>query len=442
MDAIAPGARGIDPVERETMWRVGWRLMPLLMAGFFCAALDRANVGMAALTMNKQLGFSAAVFGFGAGVFFLGYFLAEIPSNLILHKVGARRWFARILITWGIVSGMTAFAWNDWSFYTVRFVLGVAEAGFFPGALLYLTWWFPSYYRTRMQGIFLSANMGALVIGPPIGGLLMQMDGIAGLFGWQWLFIIEAVPTVILSVVMWQLLTDRPADATWLAENQRTWLVERLASERTQREAVRKYTLIEGLLDPKVLLITLAYFTHQMSNYGLTFFMPLIVRGLGVPSGLIGLVAAIPFVFAIVAMVSWSWHSDLTGDRVGHACWAWVLCGSGLAVCILLGGSHPALTMVALTLASMGLWSSQPAFWALPSALLTGTASAGGLAMVSSVGSLGGWLGPSLFGLIKDATGGNDNIALFCLALAPVISIIAVLTVGFDKRLERHPGRS
>jgi len=441
MDAILPTAREIHPLEKETMWRVAWRLMPLLMCGFFCSSLDRANVGMAALTMNKQLGFSSAVFGFGAGVFFLGYFLAELPSNLVLNKIGARLWIARILITWGIISGLTAFAWNDWSFYAIRFLLGLAEAGFFPGALLYLTWWFPSNYRTRMQGIFLSANMASLVIGPPIGGLLLQMDGLMGLFGWQWLFIIEALPTVILSVVMWRLLTDRPADATWLTPDQRNWLVGCLAGQQAQREAIHKYSLMETFVNPKVLLITLAYFCHQMSSYGLIFFMPLIVRGLGVSTGMIGVVAALPNLVAIGALVSWSWHSDVKGERLWHAAGAWILEGCALAACIFIGAGHPVMTMVALTLAASGLWSSQPAFWALPSALLTGTAAAGGLAMISSLGSLGGWFGPSIFGLVKDASG-SDNIALLCLAAAPFISTAAVMLAGHDPRLERIPGRS
>src|ERR1035437_5057149 len=243
MVVVVPAMSGVDPLERETIKRVAWRLMPLLMLGYFCAYLDRSNVGMAALTMNRQLGFSSAVFGFGAGVFFLGYFLAEIPSNLILNMVGARRWLPRLMITWGVIAGLTAFAWNDWSFYGIRFVLGLAEAGFFPGVVLYLTWWFPSYYRSRMMAVFLSANVVSLIIGPPIGGLLLQTDGVLGLHGWQLLFIVEALPAVIMSAVIWRLLTDRPADAAWLRPEQRIWLSERLAAERAQREAIRKYSL-------------------------------------------------------------------------------------------------------------------------------------------------------------------------------------------------------
>jgi sugar phosphate permease len=213
VDAIVSSKAGVDSLERETIKRVAWRLLPLLMLGYFSAYLDRVNVGIAGLTMNQQLGFSGSVFGFGSGLFFVGYFLAEIPSNLILNKVGARRWIARILITWGIISGLTAFVWDEWSFYGVRFILGLAEAGFYPGVVLYLTWWFPSNYRTRMIAIVQSASLISLIIGPPISGMLLHLDGALGLHGWQWLFLLEALPPVIMCVVTWQLLTDLPTEA-------------------------------------------------------------------------------------------------------------------------------------------------------------------------------------------------------------------------------------
>jgi ACS family tartrate transporter-like MFS transporter len=209
-------ARQFDPLEQETIRRVAWRLLPVLMLGYFCAYLDRVNVGFAKLTMQNALGFSEAVFGFGAGVFFVGYFLAEIPSNLVLNRVGARKWIARILLTWGVISGLTAFVWNDWSFYGVRFLLGLAEAGFYPGIVLYLTWWFPSYYRSRMMGIFQSASVISLIVGPPVSAYLLTMDGWLGMQGWQWLFLVEALAAIIMSIVTWFLLTDRPKDALWL----------------------------------------------------------------------------------------------------------------------------------------------------------------------------------------------------------------------------------
>ena len=440
MDVAPTSGGGVDPLERETKRRVAWRRMPLLILGYFCAYLDRANVGMAALTMNKQLGFSNAVFGFGAGVFFFGYFLAEIPSNLVLNKVGARLWIARIMITWGIISGLTAFVWSDWSFYIVRFFLGLSEGGFFPGAILFMTWWFPSYYRGRMFAMFSSAAVVSLFIGPPIGGLLMLMNGILGLAGWQWLFIMEALPAIVMAVVMFQMLTDRPAEATWLRPDQRTWLVERIASERAQQEAVRKFSLAGAFSSRTLWLITIAYFGNQMWSYAVSFFLPLIVRGLGVGTNWIGLLSGLPYLVALVAMNVWGWNSDRTGERTWHVASAWLLSSAGMAVCILVGPGSPSVVMVGLTFAAMGPWAMAPAFWALPSALLTGTAAAGGIAMIGAVGQLGSWFGPTLFGLVKDATGSN-NTALLVLALAPVISTVLLVAAGHDRRMERIPSR-
>jgi ACS family tartrate transporter-like MFS transporter len=441
MDVAVPIVRGVEPIERETIKQVAWRLLPLLVLGYFCAYLDRSNVGMAAPTMNPDLGFSNAVFGFGAGIFFLGYFLAEIPSNLILNKAGARRWIARILITWGILSGLTAFAWNDWSFYCIRFLLGLAEAGFYPGVVLYLTWWFPSYYQGRIIGVFLSAGVVSLIIGPPVGGLLLQLDGALGLHGWQWLFIVEALPAVIMCFVTWHFLTDRPTEAPWLRPEQRTWLSERLASERTQREAVRKFSLAEGFYNPKLWLMAMVVAGQNVANLGLIFFLPLIIKGLGVSTNMIGVVSALPYLFALVGMICWGWHSDLTGERTWHVASACLLTAAGLAAGTLIGVGHPVVTMIALIFAATGTWSALVALWALPTALLTGVAAAVGIALITAVGNLGGWLGPWLFGLVKDATGSTDS-GLLCLAVAPVISAICVIAAGHDRRMERIPQRS
>jgi MFS family permease len=440
VNTSAPNLHQIERIESETIRRVAWRLMPLLMLGYFCAYIDRGNVGMAATTMTKDLGFSNTVFGFGAGLFFLGYFLAEIPSNLLLNKVGARRWISRILITWGIVSGLTAFVWNDWSFYGIRFLLGVAEAGFYPGVVLYLTWWFPSHYRTRMMALFQSAQTISLIIGPPIGGLLLQLHGALGLAGWQWLFVTEALPSIIMCVVTWRLLTDRPKDASWLRPNQKAWLIERLEAERAQRESIRKFSLAQAFYNPKVVLISIAYIGTNAVSYVLVFFLPLIVKGLGVSANYIGVTSALPYVFAIVALNYWGWHSDKTGERTWHAAGACLLCSAGLAGCIVIGVGHPVMIMIALIFAVMGQQSISSPFWAMPSALLTGTAAAGGIAMINAVGGLGGWFGPSLFGFVKDVSG-SDNTALLCLALAPVMSAILLVVVGQDRRMERIPTR-
>ncbi len=431
-------AAGAEALERETMRRVIRRLLPVLALGYFCAGLDRANIGMAATTMMPALDFSNAVLGFGAGVFFVGYLLAEIPSNLVLNKVGARLWLFRILLTWGVISGLTAIVWNDWSFYGVRFLLGVAEAGFYPGVLLYMTWWIPSAYRSRMTAMFMAAGTWSQIIGPPVGGLLLRMDGLLGLAGWQWLFVIEALPAIIMSIVTLRLLTDRPQHAAWLPQAQKSWLIERLTAERTQREAVRTYSLRQTFATPKMWLLTLVEFGHQVAGYALVFFMPLIVKGLGVSTGWIGVVAAVPYLCGFVAMIAWGYHSDRTGERVWHAAGGLLLVAAGLSTCILIGTHNPVLTMVVLCLTVMGNQSIAPCFWAIPSAMLTGAAAAGGLAMINSLGNLGGWFGPALYGVMKDATG-STNIALLSLAIGPVVAAVVLVLVGHDRRLEQAP---
>jgi ACS family tartrate transporter-like MFS transporter len=436
-----PAETRLEPLERETIPRVARRLLPLLMLGYFCAYLDRVNVGFAALTMNQALGFSAAVFGFGSGVFFIGYFLAEVPSNLILEKVGARRWIARILITWGIISGLTAFVWDEWSFYAVRFLLGLAEAGFYPGIILYMTWWFPSYYRARMIGVFQSASVISLIIGPIVSAQLLQMDGFLGLQGWQWLFIVEALPPVIMGFVVFGWLTDHPREAAWLRTEQREWLEARIESERAQREAVHRYQLGEALRNSRVWWLTLVYFGQNVSNYGLLIFLPQIVKAFGVSTEMTGWITAIPFVFAAFAMIWWGRHSDMSGERIKHVAGACLVCAAGLGVCIVIGISHPVIIMIALIIGIMGQQSIAPTFWSLPTALLSGTAAAGGIAMINAVGNLGGFVGPYMFGLIKDASG-SDTVALLAIAAAPVISAIVLFALGHDARLERFPTRT
>ena len=440
MDGRVSAVGGVTPQERQTMRRVSLRLMPLLMLGYFCAYLDRSNVGMAATTMVGDLHFSNAVFGFGAGLFFLGYFLAEIPSNLLLNRLGARRWIARILITWGVLASLTAFVWSEGSFYGNRILLGLAEAGFYPGVLLYLTWWFPSYYRTRMMGLFQSASVISLFVGPPLGGLLLRLDGVAGLHGWQWLYLLEGLPPIIMCFVIYLMLTDRPRDAGWLSAEQRDWLQGRLDAENAQREAVHTFSLMGAFTSWKMWLLTAAYFGQNISSYGLVFFLPLIVKGLGVSSDWVGLVAALPYLCAFVAMIAWGYHSDLTGERKWHVAGASLVAAGGLAACVLIGNGHPAITMAALCIAMMGQQSLIPTFWSIPSAMLTGVAAAGGLAMINALGNLGGWFGPSIYGLIKDATGSAD-LGLLFLALGPLLTAACVLVVGHDRRLERIPGR-
>ncbi len=434
---LTPAGLAASPdLERETMRRVARRLIPILMASYFAAYLDRVNVGFAALTMNKALGFSAEVFGIGSGIFFLGYFLFEIPSNVILSKVGARKWIARILLTWGVISGATAFVTGAWSFLGIRFLLGLAEAGFYPGIILYLTWWFPSSYRSRIIGIFMTAIPISIVTGSLVSSQILRLGAWGGLDGWQWLFILEAVPAIVFGFVVMFFLTDGPEQAHWLQPEQRDWLIRRLAAERSQREAIHDYSFGETMRNGRVWLLTLVYFGQNVTGYGLVIFLPQIVSRFGVGVGMNGLISALPFAAGAVAMVLWGLHSDRTGERPLHAAAACFVNFAGLAVCIFL--HDPVLTMIAIIVAQMGSAAIAPTFWTLPTAMLSGTAAAGGIALINAVGNLGGFLGPFMMGSIRDATG-SFTIGLLSISMGALVSSIVLVTLGHDRRLEEVP---
>jgi MFS family permease len=420
-------------IETQTMRRVGRRLIPLLMICYFAAYLDRVNVGFASLTMNKALGLSAAIFGIGSGIFFLGYFLFEIPSNLILSKVGARRWIARILITWGLISGATAFVTGTWSFLGIRFLLGLAEAGFYPGIILYLTWWFPASYRSRIIGIFMTAIPISIVSGSLISSQILRLGDWGGLASWQWLFVLEAIPAIILGLVVMVYLTDSPEQATWLEPAQREWLSRRLADERDAKEARRNYSLAETMRHPRVWLLTLVYFGQNVSGYGLVIFLPQIVSRFGVGVGWNGLISALPFAAAAVAMVWWGARADRAGEHRLHTAAACFLNFAGLAICIVL--QNPIPMMVAIILSQMGQSAIAPTFWALPTAMLSGTAAAGGIAMINAVGNLGGFLGPYMMGAIKDATG-SFEIGLLSIAVGTLVATGVLLFMGPEKHAQ------
>ena len=315
-------------MEQRTMRKVSARLIPFLIVCYFVAYLDRTNVGFAALTMRQDLNISATAYGFGAGIFFLSYFLFEVPSNLFLERFGARRWIARIMFTWGILSGAMAFIGGEYSFYIVRLLLGAAEAGFFPGIIFYLTLWFPTLYRARIIGLFMAAIPGSTVIGAPLSSLLLYMDGIGGLKGWQWMFILEAAPAVILSFVVLYYLTDRPAEANWLEPDERKWLSDKLKEEQRQRVAAAHFTVGEALTNPRVLALAVVYFGAVATNYGISFWLPQIIKDFGNLSNLqIGVITAIPYAIGLVGMVWWSRRSDEKFERKGHAAIALAVAG-------------------------------------------------------------------------------------------------------------------
>jgi MFS transporter, ACS family, tartrate transporter len=419
----------MEPLEQRTIAKVSARLVPFLIVCYFVAYLDRVNVSFAALTMNKDLGLSASAFGFGAGIFFLAYFLFEVPSNLFLERVGARKWIARIMFTWGVLSGGMAFISGETGFYVVRVLLGIAEAGFFPGIIFYLTLWFPAVYRARIVGYFMAAIPLSTVIGAPVSGLLLGLDGGLGLKGWQWLFVLEAAPALILSVVVFFYLTDRPADATWLAQDERAWLVARLEDERLQIETVRRYSVREALLNPTVLALSLVYFGAVATNYGLSFFLPQIVKAFGISNFQAGVVAALPYVVGLVSIVFWGRRSDRKLERRFHLAFPLFVASAGIAISTAL--DDPTMKMAALSVAGFGIFGCLPVFWTFPAAFLSGAAAAGGIALINSIGNLAGFAGPYAMGSIKDMTGSYTG-GLLSLSAVGLIAMAIVLALHSD----------
>ncbi|GAB5097302.1 MFS transporter [Caballeronia sp. LP006] len=429
-------------LETRTMKRVMFRLVPFLILCYFIAYLDRVNVGFAALQMNKALGFSASMFGFGAGIFFIAYFFFEVPSNLLLERFGARRWIARIMFTWGILAALMA--WiphiaqatglsNAYVFYGLRILLGIAEAGFFPGIIFLLTLWFPAKYRGRVVGYFMAAIPLSTVIGGPISGALLQMDGLAGMQGWQWLYLIEALPALVLAFVVFFYLTDKPSDAHWLAEDERKWLVERQAHERAHRESVHAFSVKEAIFNPRVLAIALIYFGANATNYGLSFFLPQIVKAFGLTNLQTGFVTAMPYAVGVISMVLWGRHSDRKLERRWHVAIALMVAAGGIAASA--GLDNPVAKMIALSIAGFGIFGCLPIIWTLPASFLSGAAAAGGIAAINSLGNLAGFFGPYAMGWIKDSTGGF-GAGLLCLAGAGMVGVAAVLLLHHDPALE------
>jgi D-galactonate transporter len=440
----AAGAAEVN-LEARTLGRVTTRLVPFLILCYFVAYLDRVNVGFAALQMNKDLGLSSAAFGFGAGIFFIAYFFFEVPSNLLLEKFGARRWIARIMFTWGILAGAMAFIPGisrytglsaEYVFYGLRILLGVAEAGFFPGIIFLLTLWFPGLYRARVIGYFMAAIPLSTVIGAPISGALLGLDGLSGLAGWQWMYLLEALPALLLSFVVLFYLTDRPADAKWLQDDERAWLVDRQAREVQQRENARRYSVREVLFNPRVLAIALIYFGANATNYGLSFFLPQIVKGFGLTNLQTGFVTSLPYIVGVVSMVVWGRHSDRKPERRWHVAIALVVAAGGIAASAVL--DDPVLKMIALSAAGFGIFGCLPVIWTLPTSFLAGPAAAGGIAAVNSLGNLAGFFGPYAMGWIKDSTG-SFAAGLFCLAAAGLVGMVTVLLLPHDTSLEAAP---
>lgn len=410
-------------LQRKTILKVSSRLLPFIVVCYLVNYIDRTNISFAALTMNKDLGLSAYVYGLGAGIFFFGYAFFEVPSNLVLQRVGARLWIARIMITWGIISGLMATVTGPVSFLVLRFLLGVAEAGFFPGIIFYLTHWFPSAVRARAISILYVAIPVSNAVAAIISGFILGMDGILGLKGWQWIFIIEAIPAVLLAFVVLKLMPERPAVATWLTTEQREWLEGTLQAERAQVESTGHLSLLQALTDWRVLVLSAIYLTSVTAGYGVVFFLPQIVKGLGLSNLMTGFVTAIPYAIGTIGLLLWGYSSDRRNERRWHL----IISTAMAAVGLLCAGwlSHSFWAIAAMSVFMVGIYGSRPTFWPLPSQFLTGTAAAAGIALINSIGNLGGYVGPFIVGWIKDSTKSFEMGLYFLAACALSSAVIA-----------------
>ena len=418
-------------IEKRTLRKITWRIVPFIMILYLIAYIDRVNIGFAAITMKEDLGFTASILGFGAGIFFLGYFLFEVPSNIILHKVGARIWIARVMVTWGIIAGGMAFVESSTSFYVMRFLLGVAEAGFFPGIILYLSYWFPARNRAGVIALFMTAAPIATAIGSPISAALLEMHGIMGLAGWQWMFLIEAIPAVILGVVVFFYMTDRPEKAAWLKPDEREWLVKTMQAEDANKGGQQQHSILRGLANPRVLALALIYFGTSAGLYTLGIWAPQIIKELGVSSMTVGLLNAIPPIISVVAMILWSRHSDKTNERTWHVALACLTAAVGLAIAASTGSMFGLIA--ALTIVNVGISCSKPPLWSMPTMFLSGAAAATGIATINSIGNLGGFAGPAMIGWVKDQTGSFAG-GLYFVAGLLILSTVLTLVLSFTQK--------
>ena len=423
--------------ESATLSKITRRLIPFMFLLYIVAYLDRINVGFAALQLNQALKFSPEVFGLGAGIFFIGYFIFEIPSNLIMQRVGARIWMARILVTWGLLSSATMFVNSVGTFYLLRFLLGLAEAGFFPGMILYLTYWFPAEARGRAVARFMTATAMAGVVGGPVSGVLLKMNGVGGLAGWQWLFLLEGIPAVVLGLLVFAILPDRPEQAAWLSVEEKTWIASRVEQESRAQQLHGHSTLRQALSSARVWTLAFIYFAVIISFYGISLWLPQIVKSFsGVSDLLVGFISAIPFIAASLGMVVIGRSSDQSGERRWHVAISAFAGAAGLVLAAFV--KMPVAELAALSLAAVGIWGTLGPFWAMSSEFLTGTAAAAGIALINSIGNLGGFAGPYLIGVVRSRT---DNFALALLALAACPLLGSVITLCLQERTSQHDVR-
>jgi MFS transporter, ACS family, tartrate transporter len=415
-------------IRQQVIGRVTRRLIPFAFICYVVAYIDRVNIGFAARELQRDLGLTATEYGIGAGLFFLGYCLFEVPSNLVLERVGARLWIARIMIVWGLVSMATMFITGVWSFYIARVVLGIAEAGFFPGMVLYLTYWIPAAERARTNALFMTAAPVSVIVGAPLSEAILKLDGWHGLHGWQWLFVLEGFPAVVLGVLTLFVLTDRPEQAGWLPANERAWLTTTMADERALRGATGHVSIGRSLKSGRVWLLCAVYLMNTSVTYGIFLWLPRMLQDVAGTSGfLVSTLTAIPFVAALVTMVLVGRHSDRTGERKLHVAACALTAAFGLVLAIVFR-NNLGMLVFAFTICQMGQRSVMSVFWTIPPMLLGGAAAAAGIGLINAVGNLGGFFGPTMMGWLFDRTGGYAG-GLAVLAAALVIEAILVATL-------------
>ena len=418
---VAADAGNVAGLRRSALRKNAWRLLPVLTLAFVFNYIDRTSVGFAGLTMNADLGLTPTEFGWGAGVLFFGYCFFELPSNIALYRVGARRWLARIMVSWGLVSALTAFVTGPYSFYGARFLLGVAEAGFFPGVSFLLSAWFPAEYRARVRAWFLVAVPVSSVIGGPFSVLLLTLDGVLGLHGWQWLFVVQGLPACVLGLFVLAIVRDSPHEAHWLTQAERDALATMLAEERRDRPT---RSLRAALCDARVLLLAAIQFGFIVGSYGVGIWLPLILKGQGLSNLMVGFVSVVPYAIATAAMLVWAQQVDRTGRKIGNLAAACLVGALGLVVAVVAGSFS--LSLLGLTVALAGVTSARAIFWTIPTRFLTGMAAAGGLAFINSVGTFGGFGGPFTIGWLKDLTGSFTAGLLVMTGLGLVAAVLAL----------------
>jgi MFS family permease len=421
----AAAAADLSELEQRALRKAAWRLIPLLALAYFFNYLDRTSVGFAALTMNKDLGLSATQFGWGAGIMFFGYCLFEVPSNLAMYRFGARRWMARIMITWGLAAAATALAVGPNSFYLIRSILGIAEAGFFPGVIFFLSTWFPVQYRTRVLTWFTLAVPLSSLVGGPVSTALLQIDGWLGLKGWQWMFVVEGLPACVLGFVTLKMLADKPADAKWLTKEERLALQQMAAVEHAKKQTSHSFGAV--LKDVRVYILGLITFSFTIGSYGIGIWLPQILKGHGLSTMATGWVSAIPYFFVTLGMLVWAKRVDQSGRRIANLAIACLLSVLALVFSIAFHQLTPAL--VGITLALVGTNSARAIFYTIPSRFLSGQAAAGGLALINTMGAMGGFVGPYLVGYLKDATG---SFEAGMIGMAAVLLLATLLTLSLQ----------